>query len=290
MNIIDHFEQSPFTKVVIAFSKPLPDLRSVDGQRPLVPPFIGLWVAIFITDQTEYTIDLLFINNERHRVMPDLITRGVAMDYLKSLGILSADCTQFTRFGLNWREVIDLLDQAREFQEAPYNLETFVNTLDYMKHYPPEAYRDILPTRSPARLMDEITRGGGGVIEIVMNEYGEEEVEKILLGCILRHNRYQGQALAGHYRVKISEFTHLSDLVELFSHHFIRHLKFHLLILDLRIDPEAEYWISFLSTQLIPFLKEVSQEGRIIILNQNKERLPLGDLPVSVFLYNAGLA
>jgi hypothetical protein len=290
MNITNKHDDTPFLKATITSTKPIPDLRSLDGNSSKCLPEVNFWQSIFIVGQTEFTIDLLVFKNGWNRILAVIYDPTDLVNYLKPLGIDYADIPHIDRVGVEWDEALRLLDQARDYQNSSHYLRQLLNTLDYRQYYPVEIDHDTPPIRMSDRLLEALRTPTTEVIEIVMNDPGDQRLDEIVKDIVLRHNRYFGHGMTGHYRKVITEYSSIASLIGLFNPDFIDRLKCHLFILDLEIYPGGKFWNTFLSTQLIPYLKDVAQEGKVIILNRTSEKLPLVDLPVSVFLYNAGLA
>jgi hypothetical protein len=290
MTITNLYEFFPFLKATVTSVKPIPDLHCLDGERSLILPDIKLWHSIFIVGQTEFTIELLMIKNGRRRIMSGIYDSSYLVDYLKSFGLKSEDFTHMERIGVTLSDMLQLLDRAREYQDSAMYMKKLVDTMDYIQHYPPEVYEDSPPIHIPNRLSDLIRSAPSSVIEIVMNDTNQLELERIIMGIVLKNNLFRGQWVTGHYRKMITNYTSISTLIEFFSQNYKDRLDEHLLILELEIDPNTVFMKSFLNLQLIPYLKEVIKESVVILINHSQVSLLFDELPLNTFYFHAGLS
>ena len=284
------FEFFPFQKLILTLAKPLPDLRAVEGEKSRILPEINNWCPVFITDQTETTMELLMIRNGRRRIMMGIYDVSIVEHYLKPLALESSDITHMERVCLTLDEMLQQLDKARDYQDSADDLRKLVNTMDYVQHYPIEAYDETKPHYVSERLECVLRLSSGGLIEIVMNEADETQTERIIQDIVLNNNRYRGKWVTGHYRKSITKTTSIDELIELFSQDFKERLPEHLLILELEVDPEVVYWKSFLNTQLVPYLDEIIKECVVVLINHSQDSLLFDDLPMYIFYFDNRLS
>lgn len=282
------FDFFPFMKATAVCSKPLPDLRALDGKTPKCPPVITDHYSIFVVGQSENTVDLLIINQGDRRLTQGIHDLALVEAFLAPLGINTSEITHLERIGLTWRQMIDELDHARPFQNHPGYLKQFVNTFDYRHHVPPSQLEDRPPRRLPLRLTEALTLFPNRVIELVMNDADQGNLEDLLVEIIIQHNIRYGRYKAEHIRRTLNGRTNIYELSELFSQRFRQQLKHQLFILEISKGLDS-YWDLFICTQLTTFLKDILSTTRVLILNLNSESLNLEDIDVSVFLYRAGL-
>lgn len=287
--ITNSYNLMPFMKATVVCTKPIPDLRSVEGKSPILPPAITDRHSIFIVGQTELTVDLLVINQGYHHVvMQGTFDLDVVCGFLEPLGILSHDVTHMTRTELTWSQVIDELDHARSYQNHSGYLKAFLDTIDGRHHVPPSQLEDRAPLRLPSRFSVALTECPHPIIELVMNDHDDGNLEDILLEIIVRHNRYYGRPMAEHVRKTINGYSSIRELAELLSSDFRRQVMHQLLILDIA-SGDGEFWKTFIWTQLTPFLIDLLKNTRVLVLNRNRESLELENVSVRVFAYRSGL-
>lgn len=279
----------PWAKMTLTCTKPLPDLRSVEGKAPKLPPEILDRHSIFIVGQTEFTVDVLFINQGYLNALIQVPFDSISVvEYFRPIGIVQQDITHIKRVELTWSQVIDELDHARAFQDHTGYLKAFLDTIDYHQHVPSSKLEDREPLRLPSRFNEALTEYPHPIIELVMNDHDDGNLESILLEIIMRHNRFYGRPMAEHVRKKINDYSSARELSELISSEFRQHVMHQLFILDLDISIN-NFWNTFIWTQLTPFLIKIRPNTRILILNRNRESLDLEEANVSVFPYRSGL-
>ena len=284
-------ELAPFKKIIVTFPKPIRELVSPSDIRMCLKPVINPWCSIFLIGFTETSVELLLFLSRHRSFVPLIQESGMIDDFLNQIDNLKFDEKKYQRKALDWKEAMELLDQAREYVSSASYLKGLLEMLSY-RNYAPLGYgEDEPPYKFESLLMETIDDfQDSKLIEIRMNGNDSEVLERIIVACVSRYNGRFGYDSTAHYRLKTDSTTSLETISEGLCEEMLGYCQQHVLVLDYQLPVATDFRTLFESALLFPFLKRALENGRVIVINRNPFPLISDQFPVVTFQFYSGLA